>query len=151
MLTVKQKLQIEKAKLSKLKSIRRQKNKQVTSGLYLRNQALQTVRPSNRSGSYVNHFRGSPSNGIGGESDAHLDLKYEVWKQLRKMKHDVITEAIFINGGRADILDITDMKVYEILHSESVQKLEQKKDYYPNCFEIIKIHTKNGLRDGDLF
>ncbi len=150
MITTKQKLQIEKAKLSKLKSIKRQQNKKVLSSSYLRNQALQTIRPSNRSGSYINHFRGSPSNGIGGESDAHLDLKYNVWKQLRKMKHDVITEAIFNCGGRADILDLTGMRVIEILHSESIQKLEQKKNYYPECFEIIKIHTNDGLQKGDL-
>jgi hypothetical protein len=134
---------IERKKQSQQKSFERQKNKRFISKEYLRNKALDEISFSNKSGSYINHFRGSP----GQETPAHIDTKYEVWKELRKKKHDVIVEAIFKNGSRADILDITGMRVYEILSSETKTMCEKKKDYYPEMFDIVMIDAKNFNKD----
>jgi len=110
--------------------------------------ALQEIRFSNRSGSHVNCFRGSPSEGRGGESDEHIDRKYDVWKQLRKWKHDCVVEPIFANyPGRGDVLDLHTCIIYEVVKSETEQRLAAKEDYYPPLFEIRKVSAKGEFKE----
>ena len=138
------------AKAAKERSYEKHIAKQQNSISYKMRDALNEIRFSNRSGSHVNCFRGSPSIGRGGESDEHLDRKYNVWKALRKLKHDVIVEPIFANyPGRGDVLDLHTCIIYEVVKSETEQKLAAKEDYYPPLFEIRKINA-NEPWDNDL-
>jgi hypothetical protein len=98
-----------------------------------RNECLRLVRMSNRR---VNEIR------IGNnESSAHRDKKLEVCTELLKQGKHFVTEAIFVNGGRADILVLDDFRVIEILKSEKLESIEIKKELYPKGLrvEIIKI------------
>ena len=73
------------------------------------------------------------------ESYSHILKKLDICIELRNSNHDFITEAIFINGFRADIIDLTTGEIYEILYSESEEDFEEKIKNYPKCFRIIKI------------
>ena len=84
---------------------------------------------SNRVGSQTNILRWH-----NGETKQHI-MKME----LKEWKHEFITEAIFKNGSRCDILDLTEGTIYEILHTETEQKYEQKIQKYPKELRIIKI------------
>ena len=93
---------------------------------------LNEVRSSNRIGSHVNCFRFFPNN-----SDTHENTKFEVFKKLRKLNHDVLVEAIFLNGSRCDLLDINTGVIYEIIHTEKETEVKEKN--YPSCFGIVII------------
>jgi len=132
----------EKAKAAKQRSYERHLNREKSSSEYRKKDALQEIKFSNKSGSHINCFRG------GGESDEHLDMKYQVWKQLRKWKHDCIVEPIFVNyPARADILDLDTCIIYEILKSETEKMLVAKEDYYPPLFEIRKIDANKPFNE----
>lgn len=74
----------------------------------------------------------------------HEILKSIVSTLLIKNKHEIITEAIFETGGRADIYDLSTGVVYEILHTETYNYFISKLDRYPQeIVEIIPIHTKH--------
>jgi len=107
---------------------------------YIRNRLIQNIRFSNRSGSHVNCFRYHKNN-----SDEHEDTKYQVYKKLIKTGYDVWVEPIFNDGNRADIVAIKDGKGYivEILHSESEESYNLKKNKYPQEFMLIKVNTKD--------
>ena len=57
---------------------------------------------------------------------------------MRK-KHLFITEAIFTNGKRCDIIDLTEGTIYEILNSEDEKKFNEKVKNYPKELEIVKV------------
>lgn len=97
---------------------------------------LNEVRTNNRIGSHVNCFRYFPNN-----TDDHEDTKYQVFKKLRKLNHDVLVEAIFNNGSRCDILDLTEGIIYEIIKTE--KREDVKKKNYPSCFGIEIIEASN--------
>jgi len=80
------------------------------------------------------------------KEEDHFMKKCEVFYSLRKLGHDVITEAIFEKGGRADIVDLNQGVVYEILHTESRERFNQKKKTYPSCYVIIAVMTKDDLK-----
>ena len=90
----------ERAKNNKIRSFNRSMANQQDKPQNRIRTALNTIRFSNRSGSYLNHFRYSPNN-----TDEHEDAKYKVFKILRKKGHNLMVEPIFEKGGRADILD----------------------------------------------
>lgn len=95
---------------------------------------LSLVRFSNRSGNHLNCIRFST-----GESLHHVYRKVEVCCWLREVGHDFLTEAIFLNGSRCDVLDITEGVVYEILYSETEKQLAEKIKQYPKELQIIKV------------
>jgi hypothetical protein len=99
---------------------------------------LSECRLSNRSGSHCGCFRASP----GGESDEHIRRKFEVWLELRKRKDAVLTEAIFENGARADVVDLTKGIIYEVTHSEKEQDCREKVKTYPRGAEVRIVTTK---------
>lgn len=101
------------------------------------NQAMTKVRPNSRGRKYINAVMVNPTN-----TYAHEKAKFdECWK-LSKKGIDFLTEAIFENRQRADIvaLDVEGEGVYcvEILHSETEARFEKKE--YP--FPIIKIYVE---------
>lgn len=55
------------------------------------------------------------------------------------MKHDFLTEAIFLNGSRCDVFDITEGVVYEIVHSETEEQLREKIMKYPPELAVMKV------------
>ena len=59
-----------------------------------------------------------------------------------------LTEAIFSKGsGRADILILDDNQAWEVLHSEKMSSLEEKKKTYPVAsvlgFHSVKVIEHN--------
>lgn len=71
--------------------------------------------------------------------DEHEDFKYEVYKELRKRDIDVITEAVFKRGGRADLFLPQHSLAIEILSSEKDENIDIKATRYP-C-EIVSIRA----------
>ena len=76
------------------------------------------------------------------ETKEHILKKLEICIELKELEHEFITEAIFNNGGRADVIDLTSGIIYEILCSEDEIKFEEKIKKYPEEFEVVKILTK---------
>lgn len=109
--------------------IRKEKNK-----WYKVNENLQLIRTSNRFGSQRNLLRWSNA-----ETKEHILKKLEVCMELKGWGHEFITEAIFKNGARCDVLDLTEGTIYEILHTETEEKYRQKIQRYPKEFRVVKI------------
>jgi hypothetical protein len=95
---------------------------------------LQHIRISNRK---LNCLRWGSN-----ETKEHILKKLEICIELKELEHEFITEAIFNNGGRADVIDLTSGIIYEILCSEDEIKFEEKIKKYPEEFEVVKILTK---------
>lgn len=72
----------------------------------------------------------------------HELMKFHICYQLASEGKDYITEAIFKNGKRADILVPGDMKVIEVLASETIADCEKKVKDYPIEFEVIFVNAK---------
>ena len=95
------------------------------------------LRSSNRLGSHANCFRAYSN-----ETDKHIDLKFAVWKLLIKSGCNVYTEAVFLDGNRADVFVIMPdgrTKVIEILSSETYEECAEKVKKYPKDIDDIII------------
>lgn len=99
---------------------------------------FQLIRISNRK---LNQIRTGAN-----ESKKHKELKHKVCEYLHNKNHNFVTEAIFVKGGRADVFDLTDATVYEIMVSEKDASVEAKSLYYPNHVNIIMV-KQNGNED----
>ena len=67
-----------------------------------------------------------------GETDEHIDMKYQICKQLKKWGHEFYTEAIFSDSGsRADVIDADEGIVYEVYQTEGMESLKKKAQFYP--------------------
>lgn len=98
-----------------------------------RNECKRLVKVSNR---IVNKIRSSF-----GESKAHRTTKEKICKKLEKQNKYYITEAIFNNGLRADIVVLDDFKIIEIAKTETQESLDRKKREYEKIglkFEIVR-------------
>lgn len=115
----------------KIRAFNRYKEK-----LFLVRNNLSLIRFSNRSGSHINNLRFSLS-----ESKAHIMKKLDICIDLMNKNHKFITEAIFDNGSRCDVFDITSGTVYEILNSETDEEFEEKIKKYPQELEVVKIRV----------
>jgi len=125
-----------KAFLAKQRAYERHQARQKTTQSYRTREFLNEIRMSNRSGSHVNCLRLFKNNTI-----AHEQTKFLVCWTLLKWGHDFVTEAIFNNGKRADVIDITEGIVYEVIKSETEEKLADKTENYPAIFEIRKVNA----------
>jgi undecaprenyl pyrophosphate synthase len=72
------------------------------------------------------------------------DLRHEIAKliksyELVKDKKKILTEVIFKNGSRADILCLDDFRVFEILNSETEKEALEKVKKYPQELDIVLI------------
>ena len=90
------------------------------------NENMQQVRISNRSGSHLGCFRCNPS-----DSDQHIYTMFARWLEYRKLGTAVITEPIFNNGKRADILIPAIPLIEEIMVSETQERFEAKNYPFP--------------------
>src|SRR3989344_8817081 len=80
------------------------------------------------------------------ESYSHILKKLDICISLKNSNHDFITEGIFINNSRADIIDLTDGIIYEILVSEEEKDFYEKIKKYPNNFKVIKVKVNSEKR-----
>ncbi len=99
------------------------------------NERLQNIRVGNRK---LNCLRWHNN-----ESRQHIIKKLDICIELKELKHVFITEAIFSNNSRADVVDLTTGEIYEILCSESEENFEEKIKKYPRNFRIIKIKVNS--------
>ena len=100
-----------------------------------RNACLNLVRQSNRK---LNEIRSSSS-----ESKAHIDKKTEICNKLISDNKHFVCEAIFNNGGRADILVLDDFKAIEIVKTESNESIINKTKEYPEGIKIEVIRCQD--------
>lgn len=72
----------------------------------------------------------------------HEQAKYEKCMELLRQGHDFITEAEFedqkIFKKRCDIVDLDEGIIYEIVHSEKADSIEEKRKQYPLPIVVIK-------------
>lgn len=132
-------LMLEKRKRAKLKSFQKHLNRQKAKPEYVKRELLNTVRMSNRN---LNMFKYAPNN-----TKAHEITKFLVYMTLRDMGHDVLVEAIFENGQRADIVDLDGERIIEILASETEAMLEKKTTSYPQCFELVRVDANQEFKE----
>ena len=95
------------------------------------NERLQNIRIGNRK---LNCLRWHNN-----ESRQHILKKLNICIELKELKHEFICEAIFTNGSRADVVDLTSGIIYEILVSEDEEKFYEKIKKYPKEFRVIKV------------
>jgi len=92
---------------------------------------------------HTNCFRGSITiDGKGGESEEHLDKKYQLWKEFRKAGAIVLTEIILKDGSRPDLIvcwNNGEVEIVEIAKSEKEKSLILKEDKYPFPIKIFRI------------
>ena len=105
-----------------------------------RNEVSRLLRVSNRN---RNAFRWSPN-----ETDAHIDMKFQICKQLRKWGHEFYTEAIFDSSGlRADVIDADTGVVYEVHNTESAASLVKKSKNYPLEVRFIDANKEFDMKE----
>ena len=73
------------------------------------------------------------------ETKEHILKKLDICRWLKEIEHEFITEAIFLNNSRADVVDLTDGVIYEVLVSEKESKFENKVKKYPEEFKVVKV------------
>lgn len=95
------------------------------------NNSLREVEFSNVRGSHINTIRISTSNSL-----EHEMKKLEICYELREQEIDFMTEVKFVNGGRADVLDLVNGEIIEIVKTESNDSLAKKSGVYPSGFSL---------------
>ena len=100
------------------------------------NEALQEVRISNRSGNHLSCFRCNVH-----DSDKHIYFMFKRWLEYRRLGVPILTEAIFNNGERCDILLPATKEIIEIMVTETDERLDSKK--YPFPIRKIKVDWKS--------
>jgi len=89
-----------------------------------RNNIAQLLRVSNRN---RNVLKWSPN-----ETIDHINMKFEICKQLKIWGHEFYTEAIFADTGlRADVIDADEAIIYEVYQTEGEDSLMRKAASYP--------------------
>jgi len=77
------------------------------------------------------------------ETDAHIQMKLEICKYLKKMGEEFYTEAIFIQGrGRADIVSADRGLIIEVTDSEKEPSIIAKQKKYPLPLITIKANQE---------
>lgn len=95
-----------------------------------RNEVLRLLNPMKKK-HLSPSFQSSRAN-----SYLHESMKFDIWFTHFKFGHSLLTEAVFIEGGRADILCLDCRTVYEIVISEKEESLINKRGIYPKELEF---------------
>jgi len=66
---------------------------------------------------------------------------------LIKDGHSIVTEAIFVNNKRADIIDLCCGRVFEILYSETYEEALEKTKSYPKELDILYFKAEEILEE----
>ena len=80
-------------------------------------------------------------------SKSHEFMKFSICWELAKQKKEYITEAVFCNNRRADIVILDDHKIVEIICSETEQECKEKVKDYPKLFEIIMVDSNKDFNE----
>ena len=105
-----------------------------------RNEVSRLLRISNRN---RNAFRWSSN-----ETEAHIDMKFQICKQLRAWDHEFYTEAIFDSSGlRADVIDADTGIVYEVHNTEPASSLVLKSRRYPLEVRFIDANKEFDVKE----
>ena len=100
-----------------------------------RNRVSRLLRTSNRN---RNALRWSSS-----ETDAHIEMKFHICKQLKAWGHEFYTEAIFEPSGlRADGIDADEGIIYEVVNTENNESLVRKQERYPLEIRVVNANQK---------
>jgi len=96
----------------------------------VRNDSMRLLDPMQR------RPRGCVRINIGNEKSREEHFKHELAKfkacwELACEGKEFVTEAVFVNGKRADIFVLDDCEVIEVLHSETKEMAEKKCADYP--------------------
>ena len=106
-----------------------------------RRRALNTIEIANR---------GRPNSVSFGlnETWEHAFSKFKVCWELMNDGDEFYTEVIFKDGkGRADIVNLSDCSIIEILHTETPEQFEEKRLKYPTEFtRIMGLKTSNIMK-----
>ena len=102
-----------------------------------RNDAMREIKYTNKAGSHRNCIRINVNNSLD-----HEIAKLRICYELIRGGKEVFTEAVFVNGSRADILVLDDFKIIEILCSESEEACLEKSRKYPDLFELEMVKLK---------
>ena len=88
-----------------------------------------------QSGIHVNCIRINTNN-----TRAHELAKFELAWHLREMRHSFVCEGEFENPwkSRADVIDLDDGVVYEIVVSESEESIVKKQGTYPLPVIVVR-------------
>ena len=100
------------------------------------NESLSELRFSNKSGSHLNCIRLNPSS-----KGPHNDKMIELCKFYLDLGIPFITEAVFSNGKRCDILLPATQEIIEVLNTETDEEFEEKIKSYPGIFEVKKVRV----------
>lgn len=107
-----------------------------------RNQSRRLVRQSNKIGSHCGCIR------IGSETPEHARLKFEICLILHENGFEYLTEAIFENGSRADIL-VTDLNIsIECLVTEKDGPSEKDLKYPVEIYRVRTVDEARRLIEG---
>ena len=101
------------------------------------NESMQYIRHSNKSGSHVNCIRLTNNN----LKTKHTEKMIETCLEFLENKVPFITEAIFTNGSRCDILCPSTKDIIEILHTETDEMFKEKIKKYPAYFNVLKVRV----------
>lgn len=76
-----------------------------------------------------------------GESEKHMDKKYERWKYWQKKGFYVFTEVRLKNGQRPDLIVFNENEIFieEIVNTEKKESIEKKKYKYPFSVFVIEV------------
>jgi len=96
-----------------------------------RNECLNLVRMGNRK---INEIRFNDS-----ESPEHWMKKEEICRQLSKEGKEFVTEAIFNNGFRCDVLCLDTFEVFEVICTETEASIIHKLNNYPKGLRINEV------------
>jgi len=109
---------------------------------------LDKIKHTCLSGNKINHFFSYES-----ETESHIRKKFEVFLKLRKAGYNVLCEPIFKNSlSRMDILAWKEgiFSCYEIMESETMEKLLEKCKKYPEEINMVPIKTEQDIKDLEL-
>lgn len=115
--------------------------------ILFRNRMVQLIRSSNRCGSHSGCLKIWK-----GCTHEHELAKFEICFKLINEGWEIFTEAIFVNGSRADIIAIGFGRavIIEVETPKSKKDMEKKmlsKENYPEEFERVLFITDEKLED----
>ena len=109
--------------------------------IFKRYRLIQNIYYQDRVGNKEGFVKLYPNNTI-----EHELVKCQIALKLKRLGFEIYSECRFSDkSGRADLVAIKGGKGYivEILHSETEETFELKKEKYPSEFILIKVKTKD--------
>jgi len=99
---------------------------------------------------FIDTMRSTKSNCVrlaAGNTEAHERMKFNICWQLTKERKEYMTEVYFKNGKRADIVVLDDLKVIEVLGTETADQVLEKVKGYPGDFEFVYVDASKEFNE----